>query len=410
MKIISKEITISESWHEKNKKHKKVRFSIISLFIILFFSLAQFVYPSSLIYSDTAPSQDQLEQIKKEKEENRIKIEEAQKEQEAYANQVNEVEKKLLSALTDLKELNDSLAEAKSESDKTTLLFVSNESELLQLEQELQAKTDILNNRIAEIYKKDNRNILNILLKTSDFIEFFSRLKLLSLLVKKDSEIIEEIKEKKSELLTINKNIIDLREKQKTEKQKIEKLLNMSEQKNKEIEVIYDQKVDLFSQAKANKDALIAMENQLISKETEITNILHNYNYGTAPTGRLLWPTNGRISSKFGSRTSKTTGRTRVHNGIDIYAPLGTPVIAADSGQILKAEYDGGYGYSILVYHGGGVATLYAHLSGFNVSVGQYVQRGQIIGYVGNTGYTTGYHLHFEVRINGNPQNPVNYL
>lgn len=410
MKIISKEITISESWHEKNKKYKKVRFSIISLFIILFFPLAQFVYPSSLIYSDTAPSQDQLEQIKKEKEETHKKIEEAQKEQEEYANQVNEVEKKLLSALTDLKELNDSLAEAKSESDKTTLLFVSNESELLQLEQELQAKTDILNNRIAEIYKKDNRNILNILLKASDFIEFFSRLKLLSLLVKKDSEIIEEIKEKKSELLTINKNIIDLREKQKTEKQKIEKLLNMSEQKNKEIEDIYDQKVDLFSQAKANKDALIAMENQLTSKEIEITNILHDYNYGTAPTGRLLWPTNGRISSKFGSRTSKTTGRTRMHNGIDIYAPLGTPVIATDSGQILKAEYDGGYGYSILVYHGGGVATLYAHLSGFNVSVGQYVQRGQIIGYVGNTGYTTGYHLHFEVRINGNPQNPVNYL
>jgi murein DD-endopeptidase MepM/ murein hydrolase activator NlpD len=410
MKIISKEITISESWHKKNKKYKKVRFSIISLFIILFFPLAQSVYPSSLIYSDTALSQDQLEQIKKEKEETHKKIEEAQKEQEEYANQVNEVEKKLLSALTDLKELNDSLAKAKSESDKTTLLFVSNESELLQLGQELQAKTDILNNRIAEIYKKDNRNILNILLKTGDFIEFFSRLKLLSLLVKKDSEIIEEIKEKKAELLTINKNIIDLREKQKTEKQKIEKLINMSEQKNKEIEDIYDQKVDLFSQAKANKDALIAMENQLASKEIEITNILHDYNYGTAPTGRLLWPTNGRISSKFGSRTSKTTGRTRMHNGIDIYAPLGTPVIAADSGQILKAEYDGGYGYAILVYHGGGVATLYAHLSGFNVSVGQYVQRGQIIGYVGNTGYTTGYHLHFEVRINGNSQNPVNYL
>jgi murein DD-endopeptidase MepM/ murein hydrolase activator NlpD len=410
MKIISKEITISESWHEKNKKQKKVCFSIISLFIILFFPLAQLVYPSSLIYSDTALSQDQLEQIKKEKEETHKKIEEAQKEQEEYANQVNEVEKKLLSALTDLKELNDSLAEAKSESDKTTLLFVSNESELVQLEHELQSKTDILNNRIAEIYKKDNRNILNILLKTGDFIEFFSRLKLLSLLLKKDSEIIEEVKEKKAELLMINKNIIDLREKQKAEKQKIEKLINMSEQKNKEIEVIYNQKVDLFSQAKANKDALIAMENQLASKEIEITNILHDYNYGTAPTGRLLWPTNGKISSKFGFRTSKATGRTRMHNGIDVYAPLGTPVIAADSGQILKAEYDGGYGYSILVYHGGGVATLYAHLSGFNVSVGQFVQRGQIIGYVGNTGYTTGYHLHFEVRINGNSQNPAIYL
>ena len=152
------------------------------------------------------------------------------------------------------------------------------------------------------------------------------------------------------------------------------------------------------------------MENQLTAKENEITNLLQNYNYGNAPSGKFLWPTNGKLSSKFGPRTSKTTGRTRMHNGIDIYAPLGTPVIAADSGQVLKAEYHGGYGYAILVYHGGGVATYYAHLSGFAVSVGQYVQRGQVIGYVGNTGFTTGYHLHFEVRINGNPQNPANYL
>ena len=152
------------------------------------------------------------------------------------------------------------------------------------------------------------------------------------------------------------------------------------------------------------------MENQLTAKETEISNILTGYDYGVAPSGKMLWPTNGRLSSGFGYRTSSTTGRQRMHNGIDIFAPVGTPVIAADSGQVIKAEYEGGYGYAVLVYHGGGVATFYAHLSGFNVTPGQHVQKGQIIGYVGTTGYTTGPHLHFEVRVKGNARNPNEYL
>ncbi len=91
-------------------------------------------------------------------------------------------------------------------------------------------------------------------------------------------------------------------------------------------------------------------------------------------------------------------------------APYGALVKAADGGQVIQAEYCGGYGYSIMLYHGGGFATWYAHLSGFNVSVGQFVERGQVIGFVGSTGWSTGPHLHFEVRINGNAQNPVAYL
>ena len=392
----------------------KIKNSIIFNFIfsvtVLLLLLLIITFPIHYIYTDTAPSQQQLEQIKNEKEQTRKKIEEAQKDQEQYAQQVEEVEGKLLTVLADLKELNDSMAEIKSQSDKATLLLVSNENEIAVLEEELKEKTEILNMRIASAYKNDDRNILNIFLKTGDFIDFISRIKIMNLLVKKDIEILEEVKEKKARLLKINNDILELKQKQESDKKKIEELISLSEQKNREIEEIYNEKFDLFSQAKANKDALIAMENQLTAKENEVTNILKSYDYGNAPSGKFLWPTNGKLSSKFGPRTSRATGRTRMHNGIDIYAPHGTPIIAADSGQVLKAEYHGGYGYAILVYHGGGVATYYAHLSGFAVNVGQYVQRGQVIGYVGNTGYTTGYHLHFEVRINGNPQNPQNYL
>ncbi|MCL4416788.1 MAG: peptidoglycan DD-metalloendopeptidase family protein [Actinobacteria bacterium] len=395
----------------KIKIKRIIKFIGISGFTVISIFLLMFSYGYGFVYPDTAnPGQDSLDQIKTEKEETRKKIEQAQKEQDAYSEQVQEVETKLLSSLSELDELKKKENQVKQKMDNTTILLVQNENDIAQLESELKEKSDILNSRIAEIYKRDSRDIINIFLKSEDFIEFVSRFKLMSLLLKEDTDAIAEIKDKKAKLLVLNKGILSLRDEQKNEKEEIDKLIEMSVNKKREIENIYNEKVELFSQAKANKDALIAMENQLAAKETEVTNILKDYKQGQAPTGKLLWPANGKISSNFGPRTSSSTGRTRMHNGMDIYAPLGTPVIAADSGQILKAGYDGGYGYSILLYHGGGVATVYAHLSGFNVNAGQFVEKGQIIGYVGNTGFTTGYHLHFEVRINGQSRNPANYL
>ncbi len=380
-------------------------FAAILTFPLMFSYVCFYRYPDS-IYAEPGT----LEQIRIDKEETHKKIEQAQKEQDAYSAQVQQVETKLLSSLSELDELNIKAAEAKQAVDRTTILVVQNEQELQQLESQLKEKNDILNVILAEMYKKDNRDIINIILRSQDFIEFISRYKIMGLLLKQDADAVTDIKDKKLRLLSLNESTLSLMEEQKSKRDSIEKLLEMSVNKKREIEDIYNEKVDLFSEAKANKDALIAMENQLTAKENEVTNILKDYKTGVAPTGKFLWPTNGKISSRFGLRTSKASGNTRMHNGMDIYAPGGTPVIAADSGQVITAEYDGGYGYSLLVYHGGGVATFYAHLSGFNVAAGQYVEKGQTIGYVGSTGYSTGNHLHFEVRINGQPQNPANYL
>ena len=380
-------------------------FIAMSIFSLIFSYNYLLRYPNA-VYAD----QSSLEQIKIDKEEAQKKIEQAQKEQDAYSAQVQQVESKLLSSLSELDELSSRQAQAKLAIDKTTLLLVQNEQELAQLESELKEKDDILNSMIAEIYKKGDRDIINIVLKSRDFIEFISRYKMMNLLLKQDADIVTLLEEKKARLASLNESTLSLIKDQKSEKDNIDKLIEMSVNKKRDIEDIYNEKVDMFSQAKANKDALIAMENQLSAKEIEVTDTLKNYKDGNAPTGKFLWPTNGKISSRFGLRTSSATGNSRLHKGLDLFAPLGTPVIAADSGQVLKTDYDGGYGYCILLYHGGGVATFYAHLSGFNVGVGQYVERGQVIGYVGSTGYSTGNHLHFEVRIEGQPQNPENYL
>ncbi|OQA22765.1 MAG: Murein DD-endopeptidase MepM [Actinobacteria bacterium ADurb.Bin346] len=391
-------------------KYEAILKRLVTAAVIAFFILSAFNYFAAPGYIAAESGGADLDLIKKEKEETQKKIEEAQKEQDAYAEQVGQVEKKLLSALGELEELNSRHAEIKSSIDKATIRLIKNEQDISRIEEELAEKTSVLNLRVAEIYKNNSRSILDVFFKTEDFVEFVSRLKLMNILLKQDIEIIYDIKEKKSKLLQISNNVLDLRDQLKTEQQKVDELLRLSQEKKEEIELIYEEKSELFSVAKANKDALIAMENQLTAKETEISNILTGYDYGVAPSGKMLWPTNGRLSSGFGYRTSSTTGRQRMHNGIDIFAPVGTPVIAADSGQVIKAEYEGGYGYAVLVYHGGGIATFYAHLSGFNVTPGQHVQKGQIIGYVGTTGYTTGPHLHFEVRVKGNARNPNEYL
>jgi len=127
--------------------------------------------------------------------------------------------------------------------------------------------------------------------------------------------------------------------------------------------------------------------------------------------GRLFWPTNSTlITSYFGYRVHPIYRTTRFHSGIDIGASYGAPIYAAEYGKVILASYYDGYGNCIIIDHGDGVSTLYAHCSSIIVRKGQYVSKGQIIGYVGSTGNSTGPHLHFELRINGNPVNPLNYF
>lgn len=121
-------------------------------------------------------------------------------------------------------------------------------------------------------------------------------------------------------------------------------------------------------------------------------------------SGTFIWPTNGRISSKFGTRWG------RLHAGIDIANSKGTPIYAAASGTVTFSGYSGNYGKMVKISHGNGLETRYAHMSSIAVSKGSSVKKGQLIGYMGSTGNSTGSHLHFEVRVNGKAVNPLNYL
>ncbi|MBM3702202.1 MAG: hypothetical protein FJW63_04280 [Actinobacteria bacterium] len=386
--------------------------NIIAVFVTIIIALSSFNLISTaspkFIYSQSL--EDELKQIQQEREETQEKIKEVKKQEQQYINQVDEVEGQLLGALSELDDLYKKKDEAKSEVDKATIELVLKEEELKRIEDELKEKIRILNDRVAAIYKNGNSNILEILLKAEDFLDFISKLKLMNLFAEQDTQNILEVKEKKTATIGIKKSIIDLREKQKEHEDKVKQLVVQAEQKANEIEGIYDEKKNLLSSTTANKNALIQMEKKLEIQEAEVTRILESYKYGSAPSGKFAWPVAGRIQSGFGNRYHPIFGYNRFHSGIDIVASYGTLVKAADGGQVVQAGYFGGYGYSVMLYHGGGFATWYAHLSSINVSMGQFVQRGQVIGLVGSTGWTTGPHLHFEVRINGAPQNPLAYL
>jgi murein DD-endopeptidase MepM/ murein hydrolase activator NlpD len=130
----------------------------------------------------------------------------------------------------------------------------------------------------------------------------------------------------------------------------------------------------------------------------------------TSRGGRFLMPVEGRIGSGFGPRVHPIYGGSRMHSGVDIGAPSGAPIRAADDGVVVMAGWNGGYGNWTLIDHGGGLATGYGHQSSIGVSRGQQVSRGEVIGRVGSTGASTGPHLHWEVRVNGNPVNPMAWI
>ena len=170
---------------------------------------------------------------------------------------------------------------------------------------------------------------------------------------------------------------------------------------------------------KKQDEALKEMHNQLSElkgaasrEETSLQTLIEYFEdkrslYASTPS---VWPVRGWVTSPFGKRTSPFSGILTFHEGLDIAAQTGTPVVAPADGVVLKAGFSPGYGNMVEISHGYGIKTVFGHNSRLNVKVGQQVKRGDVISYVGDTGSSTGPHLHYEVRLNGVPVNPKKYL
>ena len=264
-------------------------------------------------------------------------------------------------------------------------------------------------NRIRQIFKKQRKGLFQLLLSTTDINTFLDRIYYQNIITKKDKKKLAYLKEKSRRIAILRNQI----EQQKTIIAYSIKNINAQQQY---IQGAISQNESSIQKYRTNRAYYEKAERELARQSEALGRMINKNTKGTTVkvVSGFMKPIAGPITSPFGYRTHPIFKRTIFHSGIDIGGINGGKIRAANSGKVLYSGWYGGYGKVVILDHGlvngKPTTTLYAHMSGYIVSPGQTVLKGQVIGYEGSTGYSTGPHCHFEVSINGKPQNPLNYI
>lgn len=309
------------------------------------------------------------------------------------------------------------------------------EQELVVAQAELDEKTEIFETRMRVMYENGNEiSYLDVILGSNSFGEMISRMEIVSEVMEGDKKVVTDYKVAKVKLEEAKTALEEDKADQETYKSSLEgKQDALKSQKNEvqkltdQLESNYDQKIKEQSAIDAEKDSisneiarLSRIEAEKARKAAEEAKKNKNQSgsgsgNATVPSGSgtlSAWPapSYSHVSSGYGWRTHPIYGTRKLHKGVDLAAPGGSPVLAAGAGTVIQSYYSSSYGNHIVISHGGGLITGYAHLSKRVVSEGERVSAGQQIGTVGSTGNSTGNHLHFEVYSNGSTINPMNYF
>lgn len=281
------------------------------------------------------------------------------------------------------------------------------QSELAIAEQEFQSQQFATIARLRFLQRQQGSQGWAVLLQSQNLNDFLDRRRQLKLVYSSDRQILFNLKETADDLARRRQNI----ERQKNDIALLTQELLLQKA---EYEAQAQEQQTLVSRLKDDRQALEAAEAQL-EKDSENIGALIQQRIAAAQvpvrgTGQMVFPVNASITSNFGTRVHPILGYRRFHAGIDFGAASGSPIWAADAGVVIFAGWYGGYGRAVIINHGGGITTLYGHTSQVYVAEGQTVGQGQAIAAVGSTGLSTGPHLHFEVRQQGNPVNPMGYL
>lgn len=273
-------------------------------------------------------------------------------------------------------------------------------------EKEYNEKVELLKTRLRVMYENSDFTYIDTLVQSKSVIDFFERLELMSTISKKDKEIIESIKQAKRDIAFKRQLAIGQKEQVQAKADETLKTINNLTASRASLDNQIKEINARLKKIEEEEDKLISQSNALVN---QIKNLQKS---GAYAGGSMTWPcpSSKTISSYYRNRLHPILKKYKMHTGIDISAKQGASIVAANKGTVIMAGWQSGYGYTVVVDHGGGITTLYAHCSKILVSVGQNVKAGETIAKVGSTGMSTGPHLHFEVRKNGATTNPLNYV
>lgn len=385
---------------ERRSRVGKIGYSILAFTLVtVLFTMLLPAYGSDL--DELRRQQEKISQeIKRQKE----MLQDKENKAKSLSAQVEELENRIQQTQSDLAYIERKLETAK-------LKVTEAEKELRATEDALAVRTQVFKRRLKEIYQNGKVEFVEVLLQSTDFTDFLVRFELLQRIARQDMRMLEEIEaerqrmeEKKADLEDKRDRVIALKE------ETLAKQKQLQEEKEKQevlLAAVRSEK-ELLAKALAEKEE----DSKKLAKKIRELEAQRRKELVSRGVGKLAWPTPGytRVTSDYGWRIHPILKIKRMHNGIDIAAPIGATVVAAEDGVVLFTGWYGGYGKTVVIGHGNGISTMYPHLSSYQVTEGQNVRRGQAIAKVGNTGLSTGPHLHFEVRINGEPTNPWPYL
>ena len=358
---------------------------IISIVAIISILLA---YTNTCIAASISELNEQKQQAENEKDKVTEQRESAEDELDNINAQIASIESELFTLQTQLDELNSSISQK--------------EQEITEKQAELDHKEELLKTRMVAMYKGGETTYLDVLLGSSNYIEMYTKYNAIQTIAEKDTELINEVSQQKTDIEN---------EKQELESSKaeVENIKKQTDAKNAELKAAKVSKQNTVSQLSAEEQELQKkideFEAAIDRAQQEIANATNGTSgyEGSFSGGMFEWPISysyNRITSIFGNRTAPTAGASTNHGAIDIGVSY-VPVYAPANGKVILAQWVSGYGNYIMIDHGSGYYTAFGHLSQFKVSVGSVVSTGQQIAVSGNTGISTGPHLHYELYIGG---------
>lgn len=375
----------------------------VILTVVLCFS-ATFVYAeeANQEQNQTTDLQTQQQELQNQIDEATTELTDVQNQLSENLQQIQKLDEKIETSESELQELNE-----KVETLKTSIQQV--ETELVEQTEKYEKQKTVFEERVVAMYEAGETQYLDLLLNSTDLSDFLSTYYVLSEIAEYDAEILNDISEKKKQIELASQKL-------ENERKELAQNLEKQTRTNKVLQntkLIRENFIARLSEEEKEKQSQIDEYNEALKLVNQQILALAQQGLSTQYIGGVLeWPVPGysKISSPYGMRVHPITGVYKLHTGVDISAPMGANFIAANDGIVTKAEYNAAYGKMVVIDHGGGISTLYAHGSEILAEVGQSVKRGDVILKVGSTGYSTGPHAHFEVRKDGVVTNPMPYI